>query len=336
MAENTKIEWADHSWNPWSGCTKVSPACDHCYAEGWAKRSGIVVWGAKADRRRTTVANWKKPLKWQKEAKAADKRFSVFCASLADVFDNHKSIEQSWRDDLWQLIRDTPDLDWMLLTKRPQNYERFLPDDWGSGYPNVWLGTTVENQEEAERRIPHLLRVNAIIHFLSCEPLLGPLNLSRISLGRCEAKFRFQPELNQIEFTFNALTPTNSFEWPRLDWVIAGGESGHGARPSHPDWFRSLRDQCAEAGVEFHFKQWGEWLPWEPEHGPCWVSQARDAEDSHNLFPDDIDFDPKWDDGLWAINDGEGHAAFQKVGKKAAGRLLDGQKHNGMPTVEAD
>ena len=290
MAENTKIEWADHTFNSWIGCTAVSPACDHCYAEGWAKRSGHVQWGPHGERRRTSEANWRLPIKWNAEAAKSGKRARVFCASLADVFDNHRSIEDSWRRDLFSLIRGTPHLDWLLLTKRPQNIVKMLPKDglvhpsssWGNGWPNVWLGTTVENQAEADRRIPHLLAVPAKVHFLSCEPLLGPVDLTRV--GSLESVRTAMPELSQRlsehmrPHTINGIqiealgspwqaithyqTPDHmggfevgSRRYARLDWVICGGESGPGARPMHPDWARSLRDQCQAAGVAFFMKQ---------------------------------------------------------------------------------
>jgi len=273
MADNTEISWADATFNPWVGCTKVSPACDHCYAEGWAKRSGLVEWG-NHPRRRTSAANWRQPLKWNREAEATGVRKRVFCASLADVFDNQVPAE--WRADLWRLIDETPNLDWLLLTKRPQNAAKMIEASrravlsagvdsrhvmWP--WPNVWVGTTVENQEEADRRIPHLLAVPAARRFLSCEPLLGPIDLG--------------PR-------------------PTLDWVIAGGESGPGARPAHPTWFRSLRDQCQTAGVAFHFKQWG-------EHAPT------DA----------------------ATDGGDTREVMVRVGKKASGRLLDDREWNEFP-----
>ncbi len=220
MGENSGIEWTHHTFNPWIGCTKVSAACDHCYAEAWDMRFRGERWGPRAARTRTR--NWSKPISWDRKALGGRER--VFSASLADVFDNHKSIQPEWRADFWDLIRRTRNLVWLLLTKRPQNIARYLPADWGKGWPNVWLGTTVEDQTEADRRIPHLLQVPAAVHFLSCEPLLGPVDLG---LGS------------------------------GLSWVIAGGESGAQYRSTDPDWFRSLRDQCAAAGVPFLFKQWG-------------------------------------------------------------------------------
>lgn len=283
MAKNSKIEWTDHTFNPWVGCTKVSPGCDHCYAEGWAKRTGgSALW--QGERRRTSEANWRQPVKWNKQSEAEGRRYRVFCASLADVFDNQA--EPEWRDDLFALIRETPHLDWLLLTKRPQNIAKMLPADWRAGYPNVWLGTTVENQTEADRRIPHLLNVPARVRFLSCEPLLGPVDL-----------------------TAHFLNPQGFTDTPR--WVIAGGESGPGARPMHSDWARSLRDQCAAAGVPFFFKQWGEWAPNEEfTHFP-----RSDAAVHEWLVP-----------GSDLI---EGHS--WRYGKKRAGRLLDGIEHNGIP-----
>ena len=268
MAANTKIEWADHTFNPWVGCTKISPGCDHCYAEGWAKRTGdAALW--QGNRRRTSDANWRLPLKWNREAEAAGVRRRVFCASLADMFDNQAEV--SWRHALWELIHDTPHLDWLLLTKRPQNIAKMLPNydthplpDWGQGWPNVWLGTTVENQAEADRRIPLLLGVPAAKRFLSCEPLLGPVDLTAVQqtvdpgfFGDC-LQWYHKGYCHEIE----------GISYPTIDWVIAGGESGPGARPMHPNWARSLRDQCAAAGVPFLFKQWGEWAPADRPIGP--------------------------------------------------------------------
>lgn len=222
MAENSGIEWTHHTFNPWIGCTKVSPACDNCYAETWDKRyNGGTHWGAKAERRRTKT--WGMPVKWNKQAEASGRRLRVFCASLADVFDNQ--VPEEWRTDLWELIKSTPHLDWLLLTKRPQNIKKMLPADWGKGWQNVWLGTTVENQQEADRRIPHLSKIPAEVKFLSMEPLLGDVDISQY--------LKFQ-----------------------ISWVIVGGESGPNYRMGNADWFRSLRDQCQDASVPFLFKQW--------------------------------------------------------------------------------
>lgn len=236
MAENSGIEWTHHTFNPWIGCTKVSAACDNCYAEAWDKRFGGERWGPHSPRQRTSPANWQKPIKWNREAAAKGVRYRVFCASLADVFDNHGSITSGWRGDLWHLIARTPHLDWLLLTKRPQNIKKMLPDSygapaWGGGWPNVWLGTTIEDQTEADRRIPHLVKVPAVVHFLSMEPLQGSVDLRSVRHGHASA-------INYLE------------------WIIVGGESGHQYREAKAEWFRSLRDQCKEAGIPFLFKQW--------------------------------------------------------------------------------
>lgn len=228
MAENSGIEWTHHTFNPWIGCTKVSPACDHCYAEAWDNRFNGERWGPHAARTRTKT--WGNPVKWNRIAQEQGTRFRVFCASLADVADNHRSIKPEWRSDLQRLIDETPNLDWLLLTKRPQNFMRFY--EWRNRPipENIWLGTTVENQQEANRRIPYLLEVPASVHFVSCEPLIGPLDLTRW----------LRPTVDKFG----------------LNWVITGGESGRHFRHADPDWFRALRDQCADAGVPFLFKQW--------------------------------------------------------------------------------
>ncbi|HEX5160508.1 MAG TPA: phage Gp37/Gp68 family protein [Steroidobacteraceae bacterium] len=228
MAKDSKIEWTHHTFNPWWGCTKVSPGCKHCYAEAWARRTGRAIWGLKAERRQLSDAYWRQPLLWNKDAEQTRVRARVFCASMADVFEDRRDLD-SLRARLWQLIEQTPFLDWLLLTKRPQNMLRLAP--WSKRWPaNVWAGTTTENQRWAEKRIPQLLRVPAGIHFLSAEPLLGPLDLT--------------PWLSR-----------------GIDWVIAGGESGPHARPMNPEWARAIRDQCRVAGTSFLFKQWGNWAP---------------------------------------------------------------------------
>lgn len=300
MAENSKISWTDHTFNPWVGCTKVSPACDGCYAESWAKRTGQAhLWAGQ--RRRTTEANWREPLKWNRKTAMLGVRHRVFCASLADVFDNQ--VPEEWRADLWALIADTPSLDWLLLTKRPQNISKMLPGShveqllgrdapWGDGWPNVWLGTTVENQEEADRRVHPLLAVPAVVRFLSCEPLLGPVELKR-KIRHPDGSFESSDYLRG-NWQHSDGDHYRHGASERIHWVIVGGESGPHARPSQPTWFRSLRDQCAAAGVAFHFKQWGEFSP-DPD------------------FPGSS--------GCW----------MKRVGVKDAGRILDGVSHDAFP-----
>src|SRR6185312_10780014 len=208
-------------FNPVWGCTKVSPACDNCYAEAWDKRTGGAHWGPHAPRREFGDKHWNEPLKWDRAAAKDGVRRRVFCASMADVFD--KDWPAAVRPRLWALIRATPHLDWLLLTKRPQNIAKMLPEDWGAGYPNVWMGTTAENQEELERRWPHLYAVRAAVRFISYEPALGPLDI----------RFKL------------------------IDWIIIGGESGAHARTFPLPWARSVIAQSLEFGVKCFMKQLG-------------------------------------------------------------------------------
>ena len=234
MGKNSTIEWTDHTFNPWWGCAKVSTGCENCYAETWAKRVGEKVWGKNQDRRFFGENHWSEPLKWNTDAAKEQHRRRVFCASMADVFEAREDLNP-WRERLWTLVGNTPWLDWLLLTKRPENIGRNVP--WVNDWPkNVWLGTTVENQESANQRLPMLLRFPASCRFLSCEPLLGPVDLSA--------------------WTFKRPQHLHS-----IDWVIAGGESGANARAMLPGWALSLRDQCKKSGIPFNFKQWGHWAP---------------------------------------------------------------------------
>ena len=230
MGENSKIEWCHHTFNPWEGCEKVSAGCANCYAEQRDKQyHGGAHWGPNGTRKMMSEAYWKQPHKWNREAQKAGERRRVFCASLADVFEDHPTIMAGWRARLGDLIFRTPRLDWLLLTKRPENVIRMLPDFWinfSEPYTmplNVWLGTSVENKKEFWR-IDELRKIPARIRFLSLEPLLE--------------------DLGTVDLT-------------GVSWVIVGGESGPGARPMEVAWARSLRDQCQAAGVAFHFKQWG-------------------------------------------------------------------------------
>lgn len=370
MGENTHIQWTDHTFNPWEGCTKVSPGCLHCYAETRNKRfSGGANWGKGAPRRRTSVGNWNLPLKWNRDATLARhqpcgcvvcvcdddvqcqgcgakncgshepgklpnsvyNRPRVFCASLADWLDDEVPIE--WLADLLDLIRKTPNLDWQLLTKRPENWGariegvlkwiEVIPDwdapgehrleqlrNWLADWfvlrkppANIWIGTTVEDQQRADERIPLLQKIPTKVRFLSCEPLLGAVDLA------------FGDPKHRTAESYHAY----------IHWVICGGESGPGARPMHPDWARSLRDQCQQSGVPFFFKQWGEWVKY----------IDRDKED------------PDWRLGYSRMQDSEtfkflnyaGGCGFhgvrlhvmQRVGKITAGRQLDGIEHNAFP-----
>jgi protein gp37 len=234
MGATTKIKWADATFNPWIGCQEVSAACDHCYARVQNEhRKWVKGWGPHGERRLTAASTWRQPVTWDRKAAREGRRLRVFCASLADVFDNQVPDEP--RSELWRLIRGTPNLDWMLLTKRPQNIAGMLPADWNDGWPNVWLGTTGENQAEADRRAYHLLQVPARLHYLSYEPALGALDLTGWLGG-----WQVRPGMVN-----------------KLNWVICGGESGPGHRAMQPDWARQVRDQCGAAGAAFFFKQWG-------------------------------------------------------------------------------
>lgn len=306
MSKNSKIEWTDHTFNPWEGCQKVGPGCDHCYAENLMdKRMHKVEWGAHGVRVRTSINNWHEPLRWnarhQRFFAEHGRRQRVFCASLADVFDN--AVPDEWRDDLWRLIAQTPNLDWLLLTKRIGNVGSMLPIpfDFERVYPHVWIGATIVNQAEADRDIPKLLGTPAAVRFLSMEPLLGPVDLSRHLWKCCGLRVPGHPGDGWMQPP-DPPECCGDVEPTGLHWVIVGGESGPGARPMHPHWARSLRDQCAAAGVPFLFKQWGEWL-----------GAGQDGEHDHEPIELNASDEPA------------------RVGKKAAGRLLDGQQHDGFP-----
>lgn len=245
MGQNSTIEWTHHTFNPWWGCTRVSPGCQHCYAETFAKRVGQKVWGVEADRRFFGDKHWAEPLKWEAAAFRSGKRQRVFCASMADVFEDRRDLDAQ-RHRLWDLIQATPNLDWLLLTKRPENFDKLAPGSWVTGQcpPNVWMGTTVEDQQRANERIPVLLRIPARVLFISAEPLLGPVEL-----------FEFLPGGRWFKSEHEMHKP--------LSWVIVGGESGHGARPFSADWARSIVAQCQRAGAAVFVKQLGA-KPFEP------------------------------------------------------------------------
>ncbi len=332
MAESSAISWTDATFNPWIGCTKVSPGCNNCYA---ARQDGFrhwtpQGWGAGMPRKRTSVQLWGGPKKWNAQPFAAcsacgwrgvdphdgtpgwiecpacgkealvPARRRVFCASLADVFDNE--VDPQWRADLFKLIVLTPNLDWLLLTKRIGNACKMIADAIGQPVlnyfgplSNVWLGATVVNQEEADRDIPKLLAVPARVRFLSCEPLLGPVNISR------------------------AL--------PGVDWVIVGGESGPKARPMHPDWVRDLRGQCALAGVAFHFKQWGEFVS--GDQAACSLNDCYEKARTGGW----VSPDGSYTLGESSVPSFAGSQHVFKVGAASAGRVLDGVTHDAFPEV---
>jgi protein gp37 len=308
MGEKTLISWCKHTHNHWIGCTKVSPACDGCYAERLMDhRLHRVTWGPHGERALTSDANRRKPLSWNKKAAKSGTRPFVFCSSLADIFDNQ--VPPEWRRDLFKLIRETPQLVWLLLSKRPQNIIEMCKEAGGMP-PNVALGTTIEDQKRAEMNVPHLIAAKMVLFplfvFVSCEPLLGAIDLTSL---------RNSLEFGEGQRWLNALGShgtgyvyehADSCTVPGIDWVITGGETAQGAheaRPSHPDWFRSLRDQCAAAGVEYHHKQNGEWVL---------VSEI-EGKGRHHQFPDG--------------------ATVRRVGKNHSGRTIDGIEHNGFPRL---
>lgn len=284
MGKDSRIEWTHHTFNPWWGCVKVSAACDHCYAETWAKRLGEDVWGPKTERRFFSDAHWKEPLRWNREAKESGERRRVFCASMADVFENRTDLVPH-RLRLFQLIEQTPHLDWLLLTKRIHLVRKQLPS--GYEFPtNVWLGATVENQEAADKRLDYLLEFTTpSVRFLSCEPLLGPLNIERYL------------KVSQ--------------HGTHINWVIAGGESGAGARPMDPSWPDGLRKQCTAADVPFHFKQWGHWAP---------AEQAIDVITARTP--------------IRVVRHDGAEVALAAVGKGKAGRTLGGRHWDQFPATE--
>lgn len=323
MSENTKIEWCDHTWSPWEGCQKVGPGCDHCYAEARNARfagSTPANWGPGAPRRRTAPNSWKLPLRWDRKAAEMGKRLRVF-PSLCDPFDN--AVDPAWRVDLFRLIAKTPNLDWLLLTKRIGNAREMLNevvDELSCGvntwdelsWPGVWLGATIVNRAEMLRDAEKLLAVPSRVHFWSVEPMLGDLGT-------------IPPEVMP-------------------DWIICGGESGPCARPMHPDWPRVLRDQCADAGVPFHFKQWGQWhtdaflmSTGEPvfrqfdsfqqwvNKASTWVNGGVCLNRNGTVLHNGGDFMRARDAGDFPVT------IMHRTGKQAAGRMLDGRTHDEFP-----
>lgn len=317
MGANSSIEWCTHTFNPWWGCQRVSEGCTRCYAETLANRYGHAVWGpAKTTQRRAMSEQyWRQPLKWNRDAEQAGERARVFCASMADVFEEHPQLPPL-RERLWTLIEQTPMLDWLLLTKRPEHIDQMLPSRWRraeQGMPrNVWLGFSAEDQRRFDERWAIMEWLKRMwypsIVFLSAEPLLGPLDISEA--------------LDEID-----LGDEEHQRWSgTLDWVIVGGESGAQARPMHPDWVRSLRNQCQAAGIPFFFKQWGSARPY------THVDHLLNKSDPFAIGPDGQCITSRM---FW--RDPEryaGYAVMKRLGKKAAGRLLDGRAWNEFPNDE--
>lgn len=361
MAEKTDISWCDATFNPWWGCTKVSPACDNCYAERDSKRfaGGRVLWGVGAERRTFGDAHWQAPLAWAKRAfeqcntcgwrgrhihlKHVDGRHycpscggpdwqparqRVFCASMGDWLDLDPPIDEFVR--LMETVRVTPELDWLLLSKRIGNLRKRLEEalarvvetegsdsqlaqwleSWMLCTPptNVWLGATVIDQEEFDRDVPKLILAPARVRFVSIEPMLGRIDLGLMRYTTTRERFG------------NGLMLQTRRR--AIDWVIAGGESGPHARPLHPEWPRDLRDQCAEAGVPFHFKQWGEWA----------ATSSRAA--SLSALPGNLCRvqSPGSPDHYVAISsDGLDATTILRIGRDIAGRTIGGYVHAAFP-----
>lgn len=382
MSDQTAISWCDSTFNPWIGCTKVSPACDHCYAErDMAIRRKRVEWGAGKPRSRTSAANWKLPERWNRECfyqcavcgfrgtgsdlekagcgqhernslnipmfSGEPARRRVFCASLADWLDNEVPIE--WLIDLLDLVRRTPKLDWLLLTKRIGNWNKRLIQaneyaegetastihDWLLGTPpkNVWIGSTMVDDEELARDAHKLIQVPAAVRFISAEPMLGPMHIP-------------------TEF-IRPIEGTSQHGQRFIDWVVAGGESGPKARPWHPRWAKSLRDQCQAAGVPFHWKQHGEWAPicQVPEKviDGIYRSNRRAPADRDQGAYDElygrtctVPTTCMWEDGStraardpMAFLQGKGATTIYRVSKRVAGRALDGREWSEFPRSAA-
>ena len=247
----TKIEWADAVWNPITGCTPVSEACDNCYAKRMANRLAGRYGYPADDPFRVTFHPDKldEPLRWKKPRR-------IFVCSMGDLF--HEDVKKDWIDSVWSTMAEARQHTFQVLTKRPERMREYILDrkrkGWKPDCNNIWLGVTAENQARVNERIPILLQIPAAVRFVSIEPMLGPVDLTDIVIKR-------QVGEDHIDVLRCDVDPADDlYHGSTLDWVICGGETGPGARPMHPDWVRSLRDQCLEAHVPFFFKGWGRWI----------------------------------------------------------------------------
>lgn len=339
MAETT-ISWTHtvdrlmrpvpgYTFNPWIGCTRIAPACDFCYAADYAARYNIVEWGepgkGNGTRKRTMPANWKKPFQWNRKAEAEGNQPFVFCASLADVFDN--AVDPAWRRDLFDLIRATPHLVWLLLTKRPQNIEAMI-EACGETPMNIALGTTCEDQKRWDQNVPHLVAASAALgamfNFVSIEPMLGPIDPTSAPIIGGMKRY-FPAGHTHFDPIYARAAP-----WLRVNWLIVGGESGQHARPMHPKWAEDIERKCRhtismfDTGTAFHFKQWGEWAP-------------PDRDDVYNTAKGRAGKPPAFivaQDGTVHTHRetaGEGAAVMIRKMKHKAGRSLLGKEHLGYP-----
>ena len=249
MGEASKIEWTHHTFNPWWGCVRVSPGCENCYAEAFAKRTGNKVWGVQAPRRFFGDKHWAEPLKWAEKAAKAGEKHRVFCASMADVFEDRDSIREE-REKLWRTIEVThKHLDWLLLTKRPENIRRF---GIVSLLEKCWVGTTAEDQKRADERIPILLETPAAVRFVSAEPLLSTIDFTLRGIEGWDEDWKYDTLAGK---EWASARDDSEPASARIDWVIVGSESGPGARAMQTEWARSIVDQCVAAGVSVFVKQ---------------------------------------------------------------------------------
>lgn len=356
MSDKSRIEWTDATWNPVTGCTKVSQGCKHCYAErDWQRlraNARSVYYGRDFTNVQLHPERLDQPLRWAKPRR-------IFVNSMSDLF--HDAVPDEFIAEVFAYMAQARQHVFQVLTKRPQRMYnllselefndhvlqamRFAVDDpWP--LPNVWLGVSVEDQATARERIPLLLETPAAVRWISAEPLLGRLDLTDVAAmpwpndppGPVDASYVDTLRGKRWFLRYGARVGPDAVN--KIDWVVAGGESGPNARPSHPHWFELLRDQCDDAAVPFYFKQWGEWLPWlqfneagiddDPElsryPAVVWSVDRLEWETINGL----------WDDGdQWTIADnGESAAqAMGRVGKKRAGRLLDGRMYIELPTL---
>lgn len=350
MADHTHIEWTDATWNPITGCTLVSEGCRHCYAATLAatrlknipSRAGLARMNAAGEAKFTGEVRFNEqwldqPLRWRKPRR-------IFVCAHGDLF--HEAVPDEWIDRIFAVMAGAQRHTFQILTKRPERAAAYLPglasriyDAYGGmerfgdyhldgiahdtaeawPLPNVWLGTSVEDQAAADARIPHLLATPAAVRFVSAEPLLGPVSLDDMCDGT-----KFIDALRG-NWWHDSDPPYIERGKPHLDWVIVGGESGPGARPMHPDWARSLRDQCQSAGVAYFFKQWGEWAPalHDPEYDGYVLRQTEKVGQFDSWKANA--YDPDRTEGV----------NWRRLGKSRAGRLLDGREWNQMPGVRA-
>jgi protein gp37 len=348
IVSGSEVVLPGFTFNPWIGCTKVDELCAHCYAatqdkfRHWTPEG----WGPGKPRKRTSAANWAKVKAWNASAAKVGVRLRVFCASLADWLDDD-GVPIEWLADLLELIRTTPHIDWLLLTKRPQNWRSRIeaitttnidlaawllawllgPGEFGTGPfdglqspgapENVWIGTSVGTQKSADTRIPELLKIPARVRFLSCEPLLEEVDISWALPWTKEVGERVATIEDATLRQLGENLLAKDAEKPFVDWVICGGESGTGARPMHPDWAGTLREQCAAAGVPFFMKQWGEWAPCAETSTTVSITAEKPGGFKN----------PQWH----RFPDGQ---LMGRIGKQAAGKTLDSREHSESPNTD--